>query len=281
VFADFDFSDIKGTIQDQGPFFAGRIKETRSWAVGPRVGWLFTPQTLSYINGGYIQTHFNSASMVTTFAGQPTPFSTPAFDKSGWFLGAGVETPFSLFGPGWFWRTEYRYAYFGTHNTPDLAAGAGSVVVVPGLGAISNPQNSIAFKPMVQTARTELVYKFNWAGGPAPVNVGWSSPMDGAPARWSGAYLSGGLGYGIWAADTTTVNPATGACVLCVQQTQGGKGWFGTAGLGYDRQFTNWTACLPTPTSRTSRVRSRIRVRSSPASSRRPGPGRSVLGSAC
>lgn len=57
---------------------------------------------------------------------------------------------------------------------------------------------------------------------------------------WTGFYVNGGLGYGLWAADTKTVNPVTGACVLCVDQTQGGRGWFGTVGVGYDYQFNNW-----------------------------------------
>ena len=57
---------------------------------------------------------------------------------------------------------------------------------------------------------------------------------------WTGFYVNGGLGYGLWAADTKTINPATGACVLCVDQTQGGRGWFGTVGAGYDHQFNNW-----------------------------------------
>jgi outer membrane immunogenic protein len=236
VFADFDILNIKGTIQDQGPFFAARIKESWSWAIGPRIGWLMTPQTLSYVNGGYTQTHFRSATMVDTFTGTPTPFATLAFDKSGWFLGAGVETPFSLFGPNWFWRSEYRYAYFGTKTLADTAVGAGPVVVVPGVGGFANPQNSITFKPMVQTVRSEIVYKFNWAGS-TPAYAGWSAPET--PVRWSGVYANGGIGYGLWAADTTTVNPATGACILCVQQTQGGKGWFGTIGVGYDHQFNS------------------------------------------
>jgi outer membrane immunogenic protein len=34
---------------------------------------------------------------------------------------------------------------------------------------------------------------------------------------WTGFYVNGGLGYGMWAADTKTIDPATGACVLCVE----------------------------------------------------------------
>jgi outer membrane immunogenic protein len=155
VFADADFSSIEGTIQDQGPFFAGKIKEKWSWATGPRIGWLWTPQTMSFVNAGYTQTHFSSASMVNAFTGIATAFATPAFDKSGWFIGGGVERSFTLlglFGPGWFWRSEYRYASYGRTVLPDT---------IPGT---SNVANSITFKPAVQTVRTELAYKFNWPG---------------------------------------------------------------------------------------------------------------------
>ena len=55
---------------------------------------------------------------------------------------------------------------------------------------------------------------------------------------WTGFYVNGGIGYGMWAADTTDFNPAAGACVICETQVQGGKGWLATIGAGYDYQFT-------------------------------------------
>ena len=59
----------------------------------------------------------------------------------------------------------------------------------------------------------------------------------------TGFYLNGGIGYGLWAADTTTVAPVTGLCVLCSPQRQGGKGYLGTVGAGYDWQFApTWVA---------------------------------------
>jgi outer membrane immunogenic protein len=85
IFADFDVSSIKGTIQDQSPFFAGRTKQTWSWAVGPRVGLLINPQTLGYVNGGFTQAHFDSATMLDTFNAVPTPFVTPSFEKAAGF----------------------------------------------------------------------------------------------------------------------------------------------------------------------------------------------------
>jgi len=61
--------------------------------------------------------------------------------------------------------------------------------------------------------------------------------------NWTGFYLFGGFGYGLWEADTFTVNPTTGVCALCVEQRQGGRGWYGTVGGGYDWQFNGrWVA---------------------------------------
>src|SRR5215207_3893743 len=86
VLADYDFGNLKGTIQDQGVFFAGEIKQKSAWAIGGRAGWLVTPHLLSFFTAGYTQARFSDAPMVVTFAGTPTPFSTPAFTTSGYFL---------------------------------------------------------------------------------------------------------------------------------------------------------------------------------------------------
>jgi len=68
------------------------------------------------------------------------------------------------------------------------------------------------------------------------------APAPMAPVyNWTGFYIFGGGGGGLWAADTTTLNTVTGACILCVNQRQGGSGWFGTVGAGYDWQVNqNW-----------------------------------------
>lgn len=160
--ADYDFSSLSGTIQDQNPFFAGRIKENWSWAAGARIGLLATPTVLSYVNGGYTQTHFDSAAMIDTTTNTNSGFSTPGFEEGGWFLGGGVEMPLSLVLPaGWFLRTEYRYSYYGTHNLSDTCGG------VSGSAACDHtfsPQDNISFHPTDQSIVTEVVYHFNWTG---------------------------------------------------------------------------------------------------------------------
>lgn len=159
ILADYDFSDIKGTIQDQGPFFAGTVSQKSAWAAGARVGWLVTPQILSYVNGGYTQAHFSGANMVTTFVGMPANFSTPSFNTNGWFLGGGVEVSLASFIPGLFSRNEYRYSSYNSVTLTDTCPRASGSAAC---GGFATPQNSITFHPYVQTVRSELVYKFNW-----------------------------------------------------------------------------------------------------------------------
>jgi outer membrane immunogenic protein len=58
---------------------------------------------------------------------------------------------------------------------------------------------------------------------PAPV---WS---------WTGFYIFGGGGGGLWAGDQHT-QTTVGGIPLAIDQRDGGSGWFGTVGAGYDWQ---------------------------------------------
>ncbi len=63
-----------------------------------------------------------------------------------------------------------------------------------------------------------------------------------AAPSWTGFYIFGGGGGGIWDADTSTRVTATNA-PLTINQRQGGDGWFGTVGIGYDWQVNSgWVA---------------------------------------
>jgi outer membrane immunogenic protein len=141
VFGDFDFSSLKGSIQDQGSFFVGDIKQKDAWAVGGRAGWLVTPRLLTYWNVGYSSARFSGTSMVNTNTGASSGLTTPETTFNGWFAGGGLEAPIM---PNLFWRTEYRYA---SYDSESLAEGNG---------------RSITFKPGVQTVTTQLLYKFDW-----------------------------------------------------------------------------------------------------------------------
>src|SRR5258707_1864158 len=73
-------------------------------------------------------------------------------------------------------------------------------------------------------------------------------PYTKAPAiapvySWTGFYIFGGAGGGLWDANTRIVDHATGANILGLNQKQGGDGWYGTVGAGYDWQFNgSWVA---------------------------------------
>jgi outer membrane immunogenic protein len=70
------------------------------------------------------------------------------------------------------------------------------------------------------------------------------APMRAAPVAyapsWTGFYIFGGGGGGLWNADSN-VNDTRGLAVTR-DQRMGGSGWFGTVGAGYDWQFSNWVA---------------------------------------
>ena len=72
-----------------------------------------------------------------------------------------------------------------------------------------------------------------YAKAPAPV---------AAVYNWTGFYIFGGGGGGLWSADSN-VNTFPGGVAITRDQRNGGSGWFGTVGVGYDMQFGGrWVA---------------------------------------
>lgn len=233
LFGDFDFSHLQGTIHDAAVGLSADIRQTSAWAGGARLGWLTTPDLLNYFTAGYGSSRFSSGTMVAFTPGGATPlglpsgFASPRFDTSGWFLGGGAE---ASLGSGWYWRNEYRYAHYG--NTAVADVNVGSPAPFPAF-------NHINFKPTVQTVTSQIVYKFNPGLGtamPATAPV-FSMPAAPTAADWTGAYVDAGVGYGHWAADETTSPLPGGNFPVLVAQRQGGRGWLGRVGGGYDYQF--------------------------------------------
>jgi outer membrane immunogenic protein len=72
-----------------------------------------------------------------------------------------------------------------------------------------------------------------------PQKVFTKAPLTRPDSSWTGFYLFGGGGYGLWAADQQ-VDP--GLLPMDPLRT-GGRGYFGTIGGGYDLQFSSsWVA---------------------------------------
>ncbi|MES2750091.1 MAG: porin family protein [Pseudomonadota bacterium] len=153
VFADAQFGDIKGTISDPFRTTAGSVKNDVSWAVGARLGYLIAPNVLSYVNAGYSHAEFTGTTQTNIATNTPNGLFTQPFDRSGWFVGGGVEHSLNIFGfsaPGLFMKTEYRLAEYDRTTLP----------MVDSTGAPT--ATGVTFKPYVQTFSTQLVYRFNY-----------------------------------------------------------------------------------------------------------------------
>src|SRR5450432_3432074 len=82
-----------------------------------------------------------------------------------------------------------------------------------------------------------------------PARTYSKAPMMAPVYNWTGFYIFGGAGGGLWNADSNAVS--TGVPVgfgpagtpLTRDQRLGGSGWFGTVGAGYDWRFNGrWVA---------------------------------------
>jgi outer membrane immunogenic protein len=158
IFADGQFGSLKGSISGgfAGLGVTGTEKLQDTWAVGGRLGYLIAPNVLSYVNGGYTESYWSGSQLAPIDGSSGPTASTPSFHRGGWFVGGGVENNLNIFGisaPGWFMKTEYRAAYFGTQNLVETSIATGLPSIV-----------TISYKPFVETISTSLVYRFNWTG---------------------------------------------------------------------------------------------------------------------
>jgi outer membrane immunogenic protein len=154
VLADYNFGNMTGTssFQAAGGFLStltGVEKEKSFWDAGARVGWLITPDILSYFSGGYSQAHFDGMTLNPILG---APLSTASHNYGGWFTGAGIETKIQSI-PGLYFNTEYR---FTSYNNTTLAVN-GSSAFANAIGPFS-----LKLSPTQQTVMSGVHYKFNW-----------------------------------------------------------------------------------------------------------------------
>jgi outer membrane immunogenic protein len=64
------------------------------------------------------------------------------------------------------------------------------------------------------------------------------APAPVMAPSWTGFYLFGGAGGGVWSSNGGVDVTGVGTCIVCTNTRTGGDGWFGTVGAGYDWQFT-------------------------------------------
>ena len=161
VFGDYDFMNLKShDFADFGIVgFGANEKESAAWYVGGRLGWVVTPQFVTFISGGWTGTRFDGAAVIgnTTnanpLAGTFIGF-LPEHTFHGWFIGSGYEYQLGFL-PGLTWKTEYRFAEYQSDtlallNRPGFSLGGGITV---------------DSRKFVQTVTSSLVWRFNWFGG--------------------------------------------------------------------------------------------------------------------
>ena len=166
VFADAQWSDIKGNASFNCPGgctgptgYIGQLKNDWSWAVGGRIGYVALPGFLTYFNGGYTQSNWTQINYVdaSNAANLAGGLVLPGQRRDGYFLGGGTEYAIKQI-PGLFWKSEYRFADYGNKTSNQICVVGGACGVA---GSIHSLDRSHAY---VQTATTELVYRFNWGG---------------------------------------------------------------------------------------------------------------------
>jgi outer membrane immunogenic protein len=159
AFADYDWANIHGGYSYNCPSgcsgptgFGGDLKESSAWSAGARLGFVVAPQLLSFVDGGYRQARFNSATLVDLSGATLTSVSLPSQTRGGWFIGGGAE-----YALGWwknvFWRTEYRFAQYNSQTVSTICITG----TCGGAGAVHAIDTSKAYE---QTVTSSLVWRF-------------------------------------------------------------------------------------------------------------------------
>lgn len=153
AFADYDFSGIKGDMSIASFAHVGEEKLKNSWAAGGRIGWLPFNQLLVFVSGGYTEARFDEVATRIAFgAGGLTGSGILKHTYTGWFLGSGYEYGIGWL-PGLYWKTEYRYADYGTDRLDYVTLATGAPTGF-----------TIDSHKRTHTVRSELVWRFNFGG---------------------------------------------------------------------------------------------------------------------
>jgi outer membrane immunogenic protein len=91
-------------------------------------------------------------------------------------------------------------------------------------------------KKLVLALSTIAAFTGSALAADLPARTYTKAPEMAPVASWTGFYIFGGAGGGLWDANSNVTNPLLGASR---GQKLGGDGWFGTVGAGYDWQLNS------------------------------------------
>ena len=95
-------------------------------------------------------------------------------------------------------------------------------------------------KKLVLALSAVAVFSGSALAADLPARTYTKAPVVVETPSWTGFYIFGGGGGGVWDADNHT---STAAGAVSNNVRTGGDGWFGTVGAGYDWQFNRtWVA---------------------------------------
>ena len=125
-----------------------KLQARRGRLAAESAGWSFQ-QLLVFVSGGYTQARFGQVDFNSAIRRATIRPSTNTY--YGWFIGTGYEYGLGFL-PGLFWKTEYRFADYGTERLSIF-----STSTAPHWLRVDSHK-------YVHTVRSELVWRFNFGG---------------------------------------------------------------------------------------------------------------------
>ena len=104
---------------------------------------------------------------------------------------------------------------------------------------IWNSHPGVMMKTKIVVAAALVTFAALGSAGAAdlPAPAYYKAPPPAPVYNWTGCYIAGGGGYGMWNQDSFVKSTATGTPITA-SQTNGGHGWFGLGQGGCDYEFT-------------------------------------------
>jgi outer membrane immunogenic protein len=145
---EFDFGNVKGQHNILNlPGFTESNKLDQIYTVAGRIGYLWTPQVLTYAKAGVA--YFQNKNQLSFPGG--APFESSKFTDPGILAGGGIEW---MFAPNWSVFAEGNYIWTEDDAAHDYITPAGI------------PSEVINNRQRIVTGLIGVNYKFHWDSGP-------------------------------------------------------------------------------------------------------------------